>query len=180
MPSATQTRRSGDRQRGAKPPSARRSYPKKSSSKGPQILVTPTSAKSALVRRTESDHMVRSLPHPSAESHTVPSRWPVRKGISSGCLIEQLYALTDQALLSDCYTKKKSDHGIDPGRAIAKQSDPRQAGVRTGAKLARARMLYNHRSFECKVMDARRLTRSHSHRSTTTEAPRGIRVRRTM
>ena len=38
---------------------------------------------------------VRSLPHPSAEPHTVPPRWPVRERISSGCLIERSCVLTD-------------------------------------------------------------------------------------
>jgi hypothetical protein len=28
--------------------------------------------------------VVRSFPHPSAEFHTVPSRWPVRRKISPG------------------------------------------------------------------------------------------------
>ena len=32
---------------------------------------------------------MRSSPHPSPESQTVPSRWPVRKGIPSECLIER-------------------------------------------------------------------------------------------
>jgi len=36
-----------------------------------------------------------SSPRPSAESHTVPSRWPVRKGISSRCLMERSCAPTD-------------------------------------------------------------------------------------
>jgi len=53
---------------------------------------------------------VRSL-HTSPERgapQTVQSKWPlVRKGISSGCLIERSCALSDQVLLFNCYTKKK-------------------------------------------------------------------------
>ena len=37
----------------------------------------------------------------------MPSRWPVRKGISSGCLTEQSCALNDQALVPVATPKKK-------------------------------------------------------------------------
>jgi hypothetical protein len=57
----------------------------------------------------------------------VPSRWPVRKRISSGCLIERPCALTDQALLFNIqllHQKKKKDlighlqvGGVERGRS---------------------------------------------------------------
>ena len=45
---------------------------------------------------------------------SVPSRWPVRKSIPSGCLIERSCVLTDQALLRlqlQHQKKKKGNRG---------------------------------------------------------------------
>ena len=53
---------------------------------------------------TVGGEAVTSPEHGVSQCHL---RWPMCKRIPSGCLIEESCALTDLALLLNCYTKEK-------------------------------------------------------------------------
>ena len=53
------------------------------------------------VNKLEHKSKVRSLPHPSAESHAAPSEWLMHKIISSGYLVEETRAPINEGLNID-------------------------------------------------------------------------------